>query len=447
MRPIDKGDTSTMTGEAFTKSRFHGPMGDVDITIGGSDISTIFGISPWRTKLELWRAKRKAYLEFHGQPNDARVPVTKKEENETAKQIGHLYEPYVGKIFKKYMEQEGHSVGLITDKHTYQCGEILMDADGFPCEDANGEPILKYPFALANVDGLPIVDGTQVLLECKTTGAHNYETIGKWKAGIVPEYYDLQVRWYMAIMDLDVAYICCVWSLDEKDKAIIKIERDREYEAEILRTVSEFVDSIKNNVEPSKDTENPELLRKYFTKVYGPSAAKTSYNITKEPEAADTVANLSKLKKEIAKVERYLGELNVKFTRELNTFAPLYGTYETLEYSDENYRCYISAKNEMTRAYVSEELVKQVDPALLKYGQCFDGSAFKKNIQAEIKEKKKEAKDLERKRDTAGAMRVSQEIDDLSKALEQSTVPSQWKESQKLSVSFYDPKDVKKQIL
>lgn len=447
MRPIDKGDTSMMSGTDFTKSRFHGPMGDVDITIGGSDISTIFGISPWRTKLELWRSKRKAYLEFHGKKNDCRMPITKGEANQNAKMLGHLYEPYVGKIFKKAMEQEGHHVGLITDKHTYQCGEVLLDAGGFPCEDQNGNAVLKYPFALANVDGLPIVDGTQVLLECKTTSAHNFETIGKWKDGICPEYYDLQVRWYMAIMDINVAYICCVWSLDEKDKAIIRIERDRQYEEEIFDTVSKFVDSIRRGIEPDKSTENPDLLRKYYCKVYGPSTPKTTFDISSEPDIEDSIEKMAKLKKEIAKTEKYLAELNSRLTRELNVFAPYYGTYENLMFSNEKFRCYITAKNEMSRAQITEESVAKVDPLLLRYGQSFNGTEFKRNINGIIKEKKKEVKDLERRKDTASAMRITQEIDDLSNALKQATIPSEWKETQKLSVSFYDPKDVKKQIL
>jgi len=37
----------------------HGPKGDIDYTVGGSDVTVIFGVSPWQTPLELWRVKKK----------------------------------------------------------------------------------------------------------------------------------------------------------------------------------------------------------------------------------------------------------------------------------------------------------------------------------------------------------------------------------------------------
>ena len=446
-RPIDKGDTSTMTGAQFTVSRFHGPQGDVDITIGGSDMSSVYNISPWRTATELWRTKRDAFLKFNGKPSNVPMPVFTEEENVTAKALGHLYEPYVGQVFKKKMEADGHTVALITDKHTYQCGELLTDADGFPVEDANGDPVLKYPFALANVDGLPIVDGEQVLLECKTTSSSNFETIAEWKRGVVPPYYDVQVRWYMAIMDIDVAYIVCTWSLSEADCAIIRIDRDRVFEAEMLQKVSDFVQSIRDGIEPDPDEDNPALLQKYYTKLYGAPTVSQSTDISSDPEAEETIRDIEKIKREIASTEAYLAKLEEKLTKSLNTFAPLYGQYDKVVYSTDKYRCYITIHSEMTRAAATEESVSAVDPNLLALGQKFDSGTYKKAMEDEIKRLRKEATALKKAKDTAGMDAKLDEAKALEETLAKTIIPSSWKGSQKITVKFYDPKDSTKQVL
>ena len=50
-------DTAGMSNERWLECRAHGPKGDIEYTVGGSDVATIFGISPWTTPLELWMIK------------------------------------------------------------------------------------------------------------------------------------------------------------------------------------------------------------------------------------------------------------------------------------------------------------------------------------------------------------------------------------------------------
>ena len=53
-RAIPLIDCAGMSNERWLECRAHGPKGDIPYTVGGSDVATIFGLSPWTTPLELW---------------------------------------------------------------------------------------------------------------------------------------------------------------------------------------------------------------------------------------------------------------------------------------------------------------------------------------------------------------------------------------------------------
>ena len=56
--PILLCDTAGMDNDRWLECRAHGPKGDIEYTVGGSDVATIFGLSPWMTPLELWLIKK-----------------------------------------------------------------------------------------------------------------------------------------------------------------------------------------------------------------------------------------------------------------------------------------------------------------------------------------------------------------------------------------------------
>ena len=56
--PVLLCDTKGMTNERWLECRAHGPKGDIEYTVGGSDVAAIFGVSPWTTPLELWMIKK-----------------------------------------------------------------------------------------------------------------------------------------------------------------------------------------------------------------------------------------------------------------------------------------------------------------------------------------------------------------------------------------------------
>ena len=198
-------DTKGMPEEDWLKMREHGPAWNdpqspdyIDYCIGGSAVATVFNVSPWVTALELFHQKKGV------------EPVIPTNFNEEAKEAGHKYEPYVADTFKRHMEEEGHTVELIEDTNFYQQDD--------------------EEWAVANVDYRIMVDGEECILECKTTNYENTKGIIEWKKGVCPIYYLLQVMFYLWVLDLNTAYICCCWGFYQKNGSsysVIKIERNR----------------------------------------------------------------------------------------------------------------------------------------------------------------------------------------------------------------------------
>jgi len=211
----------------------HGPDGKIPFTIGGSDVAAVFGVSPWTTPLELWRIKKGLM-----NPDDFA--------NATAKEMGHLLEPIVAQC---YANETGNR--LIPDTGLYQHA--------------------KYPYALANLDSRMQADGEDGILECKTT---TYHKAGDWDDDMIPYHYELQVRFYLAVMDLEFADICCMWGFNpENDMAIRRINRDLIIEAYIFERLDAFIASLVANQEPSMDDVKPEVAMASLARIYAKSVS------------------------------------------------------------------------------------------------------------------------------------------------------------------------------
>ena len=132
--------------------------------VGGSDVAAALGLSPYRTARELYYDKIGV------------VPAVEGEDKSITFEIGHLLEDVVAKIFAK---KTGLSV--------YQDQKMFQ------------HPL--FPFMLADVDRfIHLPNGDTGILECKT--AH-YDTQYLWANGAVPRHYELQVKHYMAVMNID----------------------------------------------------------------------------------------------------------------------------------------------------------------------------------------------------------------------------------------------------
>lgn len=199
---IDKKDIDDAQVQAFRR-----------LGIGGSDVGAIFGTSRWKNNVELYYEKlgiRKAIPEV---------------ENWFQLSLGLAAEDTIAKLFEL-------KTGF----------KIIMDSRIFR------HP--KYPFMLANIDRLAqMPDGTVVGVELKTTSSYAMDA---WDNDQIPESYLWQVRHYMAVLNIDVWYIICIYGNTENDVVLRKVERNLAVETVMISKECEFWrDHVMKRTEPS----------------------------------------------------------------------------------------------------------------------------------------------------------------------------------------------------
>ncbi|MCH5191883.1 MAG: YqaJ viral recombinase family protein [Oscillospiraceae bacterium] len=302
-KPNILGDTAGLSNDEWLEWRKHGSQGDIPYTLGGSDIATVFGVSPWKTPLELW-------LEKHGD-------IPRKEPN-NPKQLamGHLQEPVVAHLF-------GEETGL-----SYY-------------EDTNLYQHPDYPWALANIDRrYTTEDGEDAILECKTTSFHIRD---HWADGI-PYYYELQVRFYMAVLNINHAAIACSWGFNpENDFKYYFIERDLEVEEMIFSVCQDFIDSLYAGEQPTMEGVKTDKALEALKRIY----EKGNANLppvefgNKQGKVLERISELDvkiqRLKEELKAVEGQRDEYTVKIIEamkdnEQGTYTAPDGTVYTARY-------------------------------------------------------------------------------------------------------------------
>ena len=182
-------DTAGMTNERWLECRAHGPKGDIEYTIGGSDVAAVFGVSPWVTPLELWMVKKGRIK------NPAKL-------NENQLEMGHFLEPIAAHFYEK---KTGNKV--TDDTYMYQHAD--------------------FPYALADIDRrfTRASDSESGILECKSC---TYRKSSAWDDGAIPLYYELQLRFYLAVLDVNIGAFSTIWGNNpDSDMAIPGIERDK----------------------------------------------------------------------------------------------------------------------------------------------------------------------------------------------------------------------------
>ena len=129
--PIILCDTEGMTEDEWLACRAHGPNGDLEYTIGGSDVPVILGLSKWATPLDLYKIKKGEM-----------APPPKK--NKKQLEMGKKLEQIAADL---YEEKTGDTV--INDTFLYQHADL--------------------PYALANFDRRIIRKnvGTRGILEIR----------------------------------------------------------------------------------------------------------------------------------------------------------------------------------------------------------------------------------------------------------------------------------------
>ena len=298
------GDTAGMTDEEFGKAR---------VGIGGSAVSSILGYSPFVSATEEWARQTK---------KSAKAPVSGDEEKRKTITFasGHLLEDTVAQMAKLYFKfYKNTDIEMINDTRMFRSK--------------------KYPWATANLDRWGVIthdDGSKevVLIEIKTTSLRSPSINDDWKKGIVPPYYDVQVRHYMAVLDIDHAYICCAWGMkvDDESMAVIRIDRDMDVERKIMQAESDFWDCVEMNIPPvePEESEKPELLAKFYSRLYG-EPDKKLLPIQFSSEQADIAEDLSIIDQRIKEKEKQLSELEKQRSSICNELLPCFVDPKTKE--------------------------------------------------------------------------------------------------------------------
>lgn len=226
-QPIVLVDTSDLSEEDWLAYRRKG--------IGGSDAAAVLAISPFRTARDLYYDKLNI------------AAVEDDEGNWVAMRMGHLLEDLVAEIFSR---KTGFSI--------YQVKKMFQHP--------------QYPYMLADVDYfIRLPNGKTAILEIKTT---NYNAKDNWwKDGeeIVPEYYEAQGRHYMAVMDVDEVYFCCLYGNNEDEVIIRHLNRDLSYESELIALEGYFwTDHVLAHVPPPY-TEDGDVVAASSRRFTGPA--------------------------------------------------------------------------------------------------------------------------------------------------------------------------------
>lgn len=134
--PIILCDTAGMSEARWLACREHGPKGDIEYTVGGSDVAAIFGLSPWTTPLELWMQKKGRMK-------------TKPKSNAGQLEMGHLLEPIAAHFFA---QKTGRDASGLSQRGTpghgaVPAGGTLQDAGRLCSEHHTGPQIWTVPGA------------------------------------------------------------------------------------------------------------------------------------------------------------------------------------------------------------------------------------------------------------------------------------------------------------
>lgn len=144
---------------------------DRRLSIGGSDIAAILGVSRWKTPFDVWMEKRS--------------PEPLPEEDKLVFRFGQYVEEFVA---QEYTLATGRKVQRYTKTIVHP----------------------QYPFITGNVDRLVVPEGKKVaayrgeirtdrLLECKSVSPYMAGEWGNGGTDDIPLYYLTQAHWYMML--------------------------------------------------------------------------------------------------------------------------------------------------------------------------------------------------------------------------------------------------------
>lgn len=189
------------------------------ISIGGSSIASVLGLSRWETPLKLW-------AELTGEIE--REDISDREYVE----LGTELEDFVAKKFER---KTGKKVRR--DRRTF----VHKDHECF----------------VAHIDRR--VQGTDELLECKTCSAWKEK---EWQGEEIPIEYILQVQWYLGILGMKKGHIAVL--IGGQKFRWKELDFDAELFDDMISRALVFVDMVKSKTPPVAIVGDKDVLSELF---------------------------------------------------------------------------------------------------------------------------------------------------------------------------------------
>ena len=256
--------------------------------IGGSDAAAVLNLSPFRTKRDLYYDK-----------TDTNCVFSDEDDNWVAKQVGHCLEDLVAQIFAKKTGYRVWQEKKMFYHPLYKC--MIADVD--------------YMFETP--------EGLIGILECKTG---HYLAQDKWAGNVVPIHYEYQTRHYMAVLNVNVVYIACLFGNNEADFVYRRIERDLDIEEMLINAECDFWNNSVLAKVPPVYTESADLALESIRKFCG-NADTTLPKIGFNPNCEKLLKEYLELKEMKAKIDKTSKELKERMDAISVPFVDKLGQY------------------------------------------------------------------------------------------------------------------------
>ena len=188
--------------------------------IGGSDVSAILGVSPWKSPFQLYQEKIGAFCE----------EITR--EKQRLFDRGHRWEPVVVEMLVDELLDRGHDVQIIDRNARYQDPE--------------------FPFLACELDLELLIDGEEHNAEIKTVSPFAAKAWGEQDTDEIPLYYSAQVMHGLMVRPRERAIVAALIGVD--DLRLHQIERDEETIAAIRAKEVEFWRRVQERDAPEPTT-------------------------------------------------------------------------------------------------------------------------------------------------------------------------------------------------
>ena len=189
-------------------------------------------------------------------------------------------------------------------------------------DDTNLYQHADHPYALANFDRrfTRTSDNKPGILECKSC---TYHKASDWADDHYPIYYELQLRFYLAVADVDIGAFAALWGNNpDNDAAFPFLERDKAKEDMIFERLDEWIWSLENDKPPTMSGVAPKLALESLARIYGSSVpgtptieigrkyeSKLRRIAVLEEKVAECTAEADRYRKEIAAHSVQIAEL------------------------------------------------------------------------------------------------------------------------------------------